>query len=260
MRFFDKDRGAINVWLPIITGPIVALIAFTLAYWIDPLSIRETKGAVALFVSILILMISQWLVTVTEMQKAAKYSDRLYEAIKSYLHVTSVGSPENALRYINERMPILREVQNTRLNLSEEDERLEEKLYTSDAFESLQKNISLFCKKDLIWKDIGCSKALPGFRELHCRCLSNKSAKGSRYKYRLLTHAEPQINFILLEYKGGEKEVLFNWDFRGVGQDPTVLVSRDQHIVEMFSIQFSMLWRSTVEDHDNQATKSTSIK
>lgn len=260
MKFFDRDSRAVGTWLPIVAGPAIALIAFVVGYWIDPLSLKEAKGVAAFFFSVLLLMIGQWLVTVTEVQKTATYSDRIYDAIKNYLHVTTVGSPEEALRYILGRLPALREVQNTRLNLAEEVERSDEKLYESSAFEDILSVIPVYCRKELIWKDIGDSSALPGFRQLRDRCLGTPPAKSTRYKYKLLSHVEPQINFILLEYRDGAKEVLFNWDFRSAGQDPTVLISRDRHIVEMFTIQFTMLWRRAAEDHDNQATKSTSIK
>ena len=260
MRFFDREGRAVAVWLPIVAGPAIALIAFVVGYWIDPLSLKETKAIAAFFFSVLVLMIGQWLVTVTEIQKTASYSDRLYDAIKNYLHVTTVGSPEEALRYVQGRLPILREVQNTRLNTPEEEERSDEKLYASGAFEALLDDIPVYCRKDLIWKDLGDAKALPIFRQLHGRCGPLASERVPRYKFKLLSHAEPQINFILLEYKDGAKEVLFNWDFRGVGQDPTVLISRDRHIVEMFAIQFTLLWRRGSTDHDSHATRSTSMK
>lgn len=260
MGFFDRDGRAVSIWLPIVAGPAIALIAFVVGYWIDPLSLKESKGIAAFFFSVLVLMIGQWLVTVTEIQKTAAYSDRLYDAIKNYLHVTTVGSPEEALRYVLGRLPVLREVQNTRLNIVEEVERSNEKLYESAAFEGLLGEIPCYCKKALIWKDLGDSQALPVFRQLYGECVRLPANKNSRYKYRLLSHVEPQINFILLEYQDGAKEVLFNWDFRSAGQDPTVLISRDRHIVEMFTIQFNMLWRRATEDHDNQATRSTSIK
>lgn len=260
MKFFDREGRAVTVWLPVVGGPLAALVTFLVGYWLDPMSLKEMKGISAFFFSVLVLMIGQWLVTILEIQKTAAYSDRLYDAIKNYLHVTPVGSPEEALRYVHGRLAALREVQNTRLNTAEEQERSEEKLYESGTFEKLLNEIPVHCKKDLIWKDLGDSRALPVFRQLRTQCASQQPGKASRYKYKLLSHLEPQINFILLEYQGGEKEVLFNWDFRGNGQDPTVLISRDRHIVEMFSIQFTLLWRRGVDDHDNQATKSTSMK
>lgn len=260
MKFSNREGRTVAVWLPIVGGPVVALIAFFVGYWLDPMNLKEMKGLSAFFFSVLVLMIGQWLVTIQEIQKTAIYSDRLYDAIKNYLHVTPVGSPEEALRYVHGRLPVLREVQNTRLNTAEERERSNEKLYESSAFDGLINEIPLHCRKELIWKDIGDSQALPIFRQLHGESARTAPRKNSHYKYKLLSHLEPQINFILLEYLNGEKEVLFNWDFRGTGQDPTVLISRDRHIVEMFSIQFTLLWRYGSDDHDSQATKSTSMK
>jgi hypothetical protein len=260
VRFFDKEGRILNVWLPVIGGPIVAIVTFVVSYWIDPLSLKETKAIAAFFFSMVTLMIGQWLVTVTEVQKSAQYSDRLYDAIKNYLHVTKIGSPEAAFRYIHSRLPILSEVQNTRLNTSDEIERATEKLYESNIFNRLNRDIPSYCRDELIWKDLGDLGATAGLRDIHQRTMSINSGKAGRYKFKILTHTEPQINFILLEYKSGEKEVLFNWDFRSTGQDPIVLVSRDTHIVEMFSVQFHMLWRSAANDHDSQAIKSTSTK
>lgn len=249
-----------NVWLPVIGGPVIAVVTFILSYWIDPLSLQETKAIAAFFFSMVTLMIGQWLVTVTELQKSAQYSDRLYDAIKNYLHVTKIGSPEAAFRYIHSRLPILSEVQNTRLNTADEIERANEKLYESNVFDRLTRDIPSYCREALIWKDLGDQGAAAGLRDILHQTKTAGPGKGGRYKFRLLTHAEPQINFILLEYKSGEKEVLFNWDFRSTGQDPIVLLSRDNHIVEMFTVHFHMLWRTAVEDHDSHATRSTSIK
>jgi hypothetical protein len=53
-----------------------------------------------------------------------------------------------------------------------------------------------------------------------------------------------------LEYSDGSREVLFNWDFRGLGQDPIVLLSSDDKIIEMFNIHFNNLWRRASVDQD----------
>ena len=255
MTFLERRRRLLYFWLPIVGGPIAALILFAIGYGLDPFSLKEEKGVAAFFGSILGLLIGQWWATVVEVQKGTANSEKIYAAIKDYLHVTPVGSPEEALRYIADRIPALREVQNTRLNVPDEVERSNEKLYESDIFERLIREIPWYCKRDLIWKDIGDSQALRLFRKLRGEAAGEKPSK---YKYRLLSHVEPQMNFILLEYRDGAKEVLFNWDFRSAGQDPTVLISRDRQIVEMFAIHFTMLWRRAAEDHDNQLTRSTS--
>lgn len=255
MTFLERGRRFLYFWLPIIGGPIAALIFFAIGYWLDPFSLKEEKGVAAFFVSVLGLLIGQWWATVVEIQKSTTNSEKVYDAIKNYLHVTPVGSPEEAMRYIADRLPALREVQNTRLNIPDEVERSNEKLYESDIFDRLIREIPWYCKQDLIWKDIGDNQALPLFRKLRGEAAGEKSSK---YKYKLLAHVEPQMNFILLEYRDGAKEVLFNWDFRSAGQDPTVLISRDRQIVEMFAIHYTMLWRRAAEDHDNQLIKSTS--
>ena len=76
----------------------------------------------------------------------------------------------------------------------------------------------------------------------------------------MIKQEEPQVGFIILTYRDGTVEVLFNWDFREIPQDPVVLLSRDQEIISMFSAQYKGLWRVAVEDYDNIATKSTSKK
>lgn len=260
MKFFDRNNALVDVWLPILGGPILSFIAFVAMWRFDPMSLQHMSGIPAFFLSMVVLMISQWFVTVRQMQKTAENSDKLHDAIKNYLHVTPVGSPEEALRYIEGRLPAIREVMNTSFNLAEESERSDEKLYQTQVYDDLSREIAVHCSSHLIWKDIGDSLALSRFRKTKEQCINVNKDKSLKYKYRIISHNEPQINFILLEYSEGSKEVLFNWDFRGLGQDPTVLISRDNHIVEMFTIQFNLLWRSASEDHDNQATKSVSEK
>lgn len=260
MAFFDKKNAVVDIWLPIFGGPVFSFATFIVMWRLDPMSLSQMSGIPAFFLSMIVLMISQWFVTVRQMQKTAENSDKLHDAIKNYLHVTPVGSPEEALRYIEGRLPAIREVMNTSFNIEEESERSNEKLYQTQVYDDLSKEIGLHCSNRLIWKDIGDSLAISRFRKTKEQCVGTARGQQLRYKYRVISHNEPQINFILLEYSDGGKEVLFNWDFRGLGQDPTVLISRDNHIVEMFTIQFNLLWRRASEDHDNQATRSTSEK
>lgn len=259
MKFNDSTKRAVSVWLPIVGGPIAALITFIVSYKLDPLSQDNFRGISSFYFSVIALMIGQWLATVLETQKATENSHRLCETVKNYLHVTTIGPPDIAMGYILSRMPILKEVRNTSFNTEDEIEQSEEKIYQSTEYEQLCSSIPIFCKAELVWKDIGDQIALPRLRKLHNEYTLEKS-KPSRYKYRILSHKEPQINFILLEFKDGITEVLFNWDFRGLGRSPIVLVSRDERIVEMFAIQFNLLWRSSSEDHDINIIKSTSIK
>ena len=90
-------------WIYMLAGPILALAAFILTYYIDPLNFGSQQPLAsipAFLLSIIILIINQNLSTNHEIQKASVYSDKIYEAIKNYMHVTPVGSPEKAMQYI----------------------------------------------------------------------------------------------------------------------------------------------------------------
>jgi hypothetical protein len=250
-------------WVSLLGGPVLALISFVAAYYVNPLNFggREPVAAIPAFLlAIVILLIGHNLSAFREIERASAYSDRIYEAVKDYLHVTKVGSPEAAIEYVLSRLPILQEVRNTAFSLPEEVERADEKLYETSTYQEVGRHVADWASKGHRWKDIGDATAirrLRGIRELATR-MAGKRKTG--YQFRLLAHIEPQINFILLTYPDGGTEVLFNWDFRNIGQDPTVLLSRDRDIVEMFAVQFEYLWRVASPDHDTTAVKSSSTQ
>jgi hypothetical protein len=250
-------------WIALFGGPILAIISFVGAYYIDPLNFSSHKplnSLPAFLLAIVILLITHNLAAWDEMARASQYSDRIYEAVKDYLHVTKVGSPETAFEYVLARLPSLEEVKNTSLNLPDELERSEEKLYETTMYQQASRRIADWTAKGHRWKDIGDARGVARLRATQEHALRLAGKRKSGYQYRLLARNEPQINFILLAYPDGSTEVLFNWDFRNMGQDPTVLLSRDRDIVEMFSVQFEHLWRASSPDHDSTAVRSTSMK
>lgn len=237
-------------WIAMVAGPLLSLAAFMLAYRFDPLHFADAKPMAAIpavFLSIMILIIAQGISTEFISHRA---SDEICETIRTHLHVVPVGSPEHAFRYIHSRIPELREVKNTSFNLQNETERADEKLYSSAIYSQTAKHVATFCARNLIWKDIGDRVGLERLRVLNLLCVQKAKEKKSGYVYKLINHDEPQINFIILEYSDGSREVLFNWDFRGTGQDPRVLLSRAPDVIEMFSVQFALLWRHASPDHD----------
>ncbi|WP_157043121.1 hypothetical protein [Rhodopseudomonas palustris] len=259
-----SDSGtSAGKWAAILSAPILSLVAFVVSYYLDPLNFAGHQAVAAIpafLLSIIILLIGHLINSTHELHQTSIHSDRIYEAIKDYLHVTKVGSPEKAQSYINSRLPAVREAQNTSFNLEDESERANEKFYETDTYDETLKQVTYHACRNLIWKDIGDALALPRLRAFQRAANELSKSKRHGYRFRLIAHQEPQINFIILEYLDGEREVLFNWDFRGIGQDPTVLISRDKQIVDMFSIHFAQLWRRSSEDHDNHPTKSTSTK
>jgi hypothetical protein len=237
-------------WIGLIAGPLAALGSFLLAYFLDPLNFggHNALAAVpALLLAIVVLLIGQNVAAYRELERAANQSREIYEAVKDYLHVTKVGSPERAMRYITSRLPILQEVRNTSFNIRGQTDRANDMFYDTDLYDDFQEAIAEWSCKGVRWKDIGDGLAASRFRAIHAAA---GGAGKSRYQYRLITQNEPQLNFVLLSYPDGTAEVLFNWDFRNFGQDPVVLLSRDRDIVEMFTVQFEHLWIRASRDHD----------
>ena len=209
----------------------------------------------AFLLSIIILIIGQIITIHNEVERVSIDSERIYETVKNYLQVTKMGTPQSAWGYIIERLPILEYVQNTSFNFGDEIEESNDRLYANDKYQQSLKVIAKYINKGLKWNDIGDDSAIERFRQV--ANLTSKSVKG-RYSYKLIAQSEPQIGFVLLTYKDGTMEVLFNWDFRDIPQDPTVLLSRDSEIFTMFAAQYKGLWRVAVNDYDSNATRSTS--
>jgi hypothetical protein len=242
---------------------VLSLVSFVLAYYVDPLQFGNHKALAAIpafLLAIVVLLISHNLAALRELERASGFSDRIYEAVKDYLHVTKVGSPEAAFEYVLARLPILQEVRNTTFNLPDEAERSDEKFYETPTYGTTARRVAEWAAKGHRWKDIGDLRAIGRLRAIEQLATRTSGKRKSGYQYRLLARNEPQINFILLSYPDGSTEALFNWDFRNIGQDPTVLLSRDRDIVEMFAVQFEHLWRVSSPDHDSRATRSTSTK
>lgn len=245
-------------YIILISSPILSLVSFIVIYYIDPLNYADNSSLAAIpafLLSIIILIIGQIIAIHNEVAHVSIDSERIYETVKNYLNVTKVGTPQSAWKYIIDKLSILEYVQNTSFNFKDEHELTNERLYGADTYQQSYNHIAKYIKKGLYWKDIGDSSAIERFRKMNN--LVSGNAKG-RYSYKLIKQSEPQIGFILLTYKDGTKEVLFNWDFRDIPQDPVVLLSRDEEIFNMFAAQYKGLLRVSMNDYDNNATKSTS--
>ena len=250
---FDRKQCII-----LIVSPIISLVSFVLTYYIDPLNYAEHVSLAAIpafLLSIIILVIGQIITIHNEVERVTVDSERIYETVKNYLNVTKMGTPQSAWKYVIERLPILDYVQNTSFNFEYEEEESSERLYNNDEYQQSLGVIGKYVNKGLKWHDIGDKSAIARFRQIEGSV--SATAKG-HYNYRIIAQSEPQIGFILLTYKDGTKEVLFNWDFRDIPEDPTVLLSRDSEIFTMFSAQYKGLWRVAVSDYDSNATRSTS--
>lgn len=254
-KIFERKQ-----YLILIASPLLALFSFVITYYIDPLNYGQNASMAsipAFLLSIIVLIIGQIIAIHNEVEQVSTDSERIYETVKNYLNVTKLGTPQSAWKYIIDRLSILEYVQNTSFNFADEHDLTDERLYNGDIYQQSSAKISKYISKGLCWKDVGDSSAIERFRKIN-NLIPNNS-KG-HYYFKLIQQSEPQIGFILLTYRDGTKEVLFNWDFRDIPQDPVVLLSRDEEIFNMFAAQYKSLWRVAVNDYDNSATRSTSQK
>ena len=255
-----KPKSLTKQLVLLIFNSILTIATFVITYYIDPLKYTSQSSLAAIpafLLSIIVLIIGQNITTHNEVEKVSEDSERICETVKNYLHVTKMGTPKYAWEYIINRLPVLDYVQNTSFNFEDEEAQTSERLYEDATYQQSFGKIAKYVNQGLTWKDIGDRTALERFRRI-CNQVSEKH-KG-HYEYKLITQSEPQIGFVILVYKDGTKEVLFNWDFRDIPQDPVVLLSRDPEILNMFAAQYKGLWRVAVNDYDSKATKSTSKK
>lgn len=258
-----KIPSARSEWVALLAGPVLALVAFVAAYYLDPLDFKghsALSSIPAFLLAVVVLLIGHTITSHGEIERASAFSDRIYDAVRDYLHVTKVGPPERAFEYVLHRLPALTEVKNTTLNIPLEAQRSDEKFYETATYQTMARLVADWTSKQGLWKEIGDARGAERVRRTYKLALQMTSRGKTGFQYRLLPGDHPQINFILLSYADGVSEVLFNWDFRNIGQDPTVLLSRDRDIVEMFAVQFEHLWRAASPDHDSRPTRSTSTK
>jgi len=129
-------------------------------------------------------------------------------------------------------------------------------LYDTEIYTQFNAAKMAFVKRGLLWQDICDSTTEQALMVVNEKIRSR--GQMSRYELRKISHDEPQISFIVLHYKDGRNEVLFNWDYRGKTGSPHVLLSREREIVNMFLIQFEDLLNVANETYDSNDTRSTS--
>lgn len=236
-------RNASYAWIGFIAGPLAAIASFVIAYLIDPLNFgghNPLAAIPAFLLAVVVLMVGQNVAAYRELERAANDSRETRELVRSHLHVTKIGSTEAGINYITSRLPLLLEARNTSFNVHGYTDRANDMFYDTKPYDQLSSAIAQWAARRVRWRDVGDEFALERLR--HISSASKGNGHSSHYQYKLIIEREPQINFVILGYVDGSSEVLFNWDFRSLSQDPVVLLSRDRDVVNMFTVQFEHLW------------------
>lgn len=234
-------KGAIRAYL---IGLACSVVSFIVALKTDPLGLSkysQNPELPAFFFSIVILMLSDRVAAMLQFAENKEISESIVNMIKNAHSVVAFRTPRDAILYVNNRMSSLLSVESVSLNLDEEFSTTDDYLYRSDEYENYLLLIAKNVENGLIWRDIGDKYAEKKFH--HTReHISKKCIKGS-FQTRMIPTNMPQITFLILGYRDGTKEALFNWDYLSPGAEPCVLLSRDINVVQMFSYQFANLWR-----------------
>ena len=239
-----------NFILTIFAGPVISFISFIFLSYYSPYPIGSSESIVfSLVVSIFFLVISHMYFMWLQYNDHLKQTEKIENIIKNSIHITPVGSVTEAFEYIDSRLDSIIEVRNTSFTTPPSKDNANDKFYKTDIFDKVHKNIPKYASKGLLWKDIGDNKdAINKMEERFYT--SNSFNKNHKYSFKKFKNKIPKMNFILIKYRNNDEEILFNWDLRSKNGDPTVYVSRDKEIINMFSIHYYDLWEFADIPHD----------
>ncbi len=168
--------------------------------------------------------------------------------VKKHLQVIRLDKTAKTFdNYIIKRLDLIESIKNTSFNLKKGHEEADDKFNQSEALSNAPYKIKLAIENGLKWRDIGDDIEIDRFRKWKRIC--NCDSKIGLYEYKILNHVVPYPNFLIVTYKDGIEEVLFNWDHRG--GNPTVLASRETELVEFYRNQFTLLSNAASEYADD---------
>lgn len=236
-------------WL-IIVGVIFGVLSI-LTSFIEPLA---NYSLTAFLLSIFSLSHELYSKIQESLKNTESHSSEMSKDVKNRLQVIRLDKPAKTFEeYIISRLHIISHIKNTSFNKSnnyrEANEYFNEPLELIDA----PKLISQYINSGLKWQDIGDDIAKKRFNAWHNQCdeATRSSIKGGYYKSSIINNQVPYPNFLIVVYKDGREEVLFNWDFRSQGVKPDVLVSNEKDLVHFYNSQFELLLDNATTDSDH---------
>ena len=241
--------------LTMFAGPAIGFVSFIFLSYYSPYPVGSSESIVfSLVVSIFFLVLAHMYFMWHQYNNHVEQTEKIENIIKNSIHITPVGSVTKAFEYINSRLPSIIEVQNTSFTTPSSKDNANDKFYKTDIFDKVHKDIPKYTAKGLIWKDIGDNKDAINKMEERLYT-SNSFNKNHKYSFKKFKNKIPKMNFILIKYRNNDEEILFNWDLRSKNGDPTVYISRDKEIINMFSIHYHDLWEFADVSHDMKDIK-----
>ncbi|MCU0433566.1 MAG: hypothetical protein MUC87_08950 [Bacteroidia bacterium] len=242
--------------LETIVSPLLAIVTFLISnYYMKSGNLTDTeKTLLPLSFAMLISYLSHTIVSFIEKKRYSDSINQLFETVKKYNHVITIGSPTTAISYVTQRLDILDSVWNTSINSEKEEALSTDALYDSGNSEYSKTYDQLLMKikyKSIKWRDIYNSKAKNRIEKLMMLDKDNYANNTSvlkkyGYERRIIKSEQIQMNYMILRYKDKNKktEVLFNWEHDANEFEPQILLSEDSEIVKMFTANFIELWHA----------------
>lgn len=194
--------------------------------------------------SIFILFHEQYSKIERSLENTKEHSSRMSMDVKNHLRVIRLDKPAKTFNdYVIQRLNIIESIKNTSFNKSENHCEADENFNESMELKNAPNFISQSIYNGLKWYDIGDDIAKERFKSWHecCDKATQSSLNGGYYKSVIINNRVPYPNFLIITYKDGREEVLFNWDFRLNGIKPNVLVSNEKELIQFYSAQFELL-------------------
>lgn len=236
-------------WIAII-GVIFGIVSI-ISSFIPPLT---DYTLAAFLLSIFTLFHDQYSKTQESLESTKDHSSQMSRDVKNHLRVIRLEKPAKTFNdYVIQRLDIIESVRNTSFNKSdnhhEADENFNDSKEVLNAPSIIRRNID----KGLKWYDIGDDIAKNRFKSWHecCDKVTQSPSNCGYYKSVIVNNRVPYPNFLIITYKDGREEVLFNWDFRLNGIKPDVLVSNEKDLIQFYSAQFELLRDKAVPDSDS---------
>jgi len=187
---------------------LVSVISFILTVKSDFFGLIKDASAstmASLGLAILLFLIGERL---TNAQSQRSFNNNLVNEIQKHLSslpvantITEFTSADLAMDYLCEKLPTAKIVWNTKIS--------KDAISPRDAFASkYSKALREALKKGLVYKDI----LSPGFTEYASDIEQFCKNKPGKYLFKVVdVKLNSFINFIVIEHKNGEKELVFGW-------------------------------------------------